>query len=89
MIKGGPVVVARRMSSVLGLDKSYLLLVHHNCKHDIYTARKVSILMSDGVLTNKDTYLPVTLKCAQEFVLVMFHSYNALTNRHDIVISHV
>ena len=31
MIKGGPVVVARRMSSALGLDKSYLLLVHHNC----------------------------------------------------------
>ena len=36
MIKGGPVVVARRMSSVLGLDKSYLLLVHHNCKRDTY-----------------------------------------------------
>ena len=45
--------------------------------------------MYDGVLTNKDIYLPVTLKCAQEFVLAIFHSYNALTNRHDIAISHI
>ena len=29
----------------------------------------------------KDIYLPVTLKCAQEFVLVTFHSYSALTEK--------
>ena len=29
----------------------------------------------------KDIYLPVTCKCTQEFVLVTFHLYYALTNR--------
>jgi len=30
----------------------------------------------------QDIYLPVTLNCSQEFVVVMFHSYCALTDRH-------
>ena len=30
--------------------------------------------------THKDVYLPVTFKCAQEFVLVTFCSYSAFTN---------
>ena len=34
-------------------------------------------------------YSPLTFKCTQEFVLVMFHSYNALTNRQNITISQV
>ena len=34
-------------------------------------------------------YSPLTFKCAQESVLVTFHSYNALTNRQIITISHV
>ena len=37
----------------------------------------------------KDIYLPVTCKCTQEFVLVTFHSYSALTNRQNITISDV
>ena len=37
----------------------------------------------------KDIYLPVTCKCTQEFVLVTFHSYSALTNRQSITIIHV
>ena len=37
----------------------------------------------------KDTYSPVTFKCTQEFVLVTFHLYSALTNRQNIIISHV
>ena len=37
---------------------------------------------------HKDIYLPVTFKCTQEFVLVTFHSYDALTNRQN-TISHV
>ena len=36
----------------------------------------------------KDIYLPVTLKCIQEFVLVAFHSYNALTKGQNITFSH-
>ena len=35
----------------------------------------------------KDIYWPVTLKYAQEFVLVTFRSYSTLTNRHDVAIS--
>ena len=37
----------------------------------------------------KDIYSPVTLRRAQEFVLVTFHSYSALTYRQDIAISHI
>ena len=37
----------------------------------------------------KDIYSPVTLKCAQKFVWVMFHSYSSLANRYEIAISHV
>ena len=37
----------------------------------------------------KNIYSPVALKCAQEYVLVTFDSYSALTDRHDIAISHV
>ena len=37
----------------------------------------------------KDIYSPVTFKCTQEFVLVTFHTYSALTNRQNITISHV
>ena len=40
------------------------------------------------IMGYKDIYSPVTLKCAQEFALVAFHSYSALTNSHDIAISH-
>ena len=32
----------------------------------------------------KDICLTLTLKCTQEFVLVTFHSYSALTNRQNI-----
>ena len=32
----------------------------------------------------KDVYLPVTSKPTQEFVLVTFHSYSALTHRQNI-----
>ena len=35
----------------------------------------------------KDVYLPVTLKCGLQFVLVIFHSYSALTNRQNITVS--
>ena len=34
----------------------------------------------------KDIYSPMIFKCTQEFVLVMFHSYRALTNRRNITI---
>ena len=34
----------------------------------------------------KDMYSPVTVKCIQEFVLVTFQSYSALTNRQNITI---
>ena len=37
----------------------------------------------------KDVYLPVMFKCMQQFVLVTFHSYSALTNRQNITISRV
>ena len=37
----------------------------------------------------KDIYLPVTLKCAQESVLMAFIAYSVLTDRHDIAIGHV
>ena len=37
----------------------------------------------------KDIYWPVTLKYTQEFVLVTFHSWSALTNRQNIAVSHV
>ena len=42
-----------------------------------------------GDITYKDIYSPVALKCTQEFVLVAFHSYRALTNKQNITISHV
>ena len=37
----------------------------------------------------KDIYLSVTFKCTQEFVLVTSHSYEVLTNRQNVTISHV
>ena len=37
----------------------------------------------------KDTYLPVTLICAQKLVLKTFHSYSSFTDRQNITISHV
>ena len=36
----------------------------------------------------KDIYSSVTFKYTQEFVLVMFNSYSALTNRQNITNSH-
>ena len=36
----------------------------------------------------KDIYLPLTLECVQELVLMTFHSYSALPSRCGDAISH-
>ena len=45
--------------------------------------------LCDVVELGTRIYLPVTFKCTQEFVCVMFHSYSALTNRQNTTVIHV
>ena len=49
--------------------------------------KKVGLQWSGRIQGYKDIYLPVTFKCTQKFVLVMFHSYSVLTNGQNITVS--
>ena len=54
----------------------------------MYT-RPVLPMLENILQGYKDIYSPVIFKCTQEFVLVTFQLYSALTNRQNVTISHV
>ena len=46
-------------------------------------------LLEESEIGTRRFLLPATFKCTQEFVMVTFHSHRALTNKQNIIISHV
>ena len=66
----------RLLKAASGLCVMLLLQMYHP-----QLKAKPQTRLSQGL---QDIYLPLTLKCTQEFVLLIFHSYSASTNRQCI-----
>ena len=60
-----------------------ITLTGHKTPTYLLPAAECQELSAFGTMNDiyKDIYSPVTFKCTQEFVLVTFHLYYALTNR--------